>query len=369
MKPGARRSRAKWIATLCALAAIAVGVAGTRQGVLLVRESRAIAALRSKNEGERAAALRELVKLRTPRAVAGILGAMPAEQKGAVLFWGLRDSANQPVHFLLDDSDEDVRNVAAVAVGLSASKDLRLLESLIADLEGPHSSWNLRTAAARAIGIAAAPFEARETFECIRTTAGERKEISPEMTSAMGSAARALLEAAETSSDSLWDSSLQALLAIPKEWSFGDLDLTKGIRAFVCRGLAHEEVSRRLMAIRSMGVAYGRDLESARELVPSLVASADGEDPELTAKALEALAMISRDDSVPLSIRALDHQERGVRDVALTALWTAGSAASRALPALGRFREAEKDIDLAERAATLVRRLESEEGRPPEVQR
>jgi hypothetical protein len=185
----------------------------------------------------------------------------------------------------------------------------------------------------------------------------------------MGSAARTLLQAADTSSDRLWYSSLEALLVIRRRWSFGDLDLTKGVQDFVCRGLAHKKVLIRLLAMGFMEEAYGSNLDEATEAVPSLVASADGKYPELTAKAIEALAMISRDDSIPLSIQALGHEERKVRDAAITALWTAGSAASRALPALRRFRQEEKDFDLAERATTLVRRLESEEGRPREVQR
>ena len=424
MKPGRRRSRAKWIAILCALAAVGVGLAGARHGVLFVRESRAIAALQSKDEGVQAAALRELAKRRTPRGVAAILRAFPPEEKSAVMHWGVRygnplptwcgdpraltilkmgpfaipvlgrmlaspDGADRfwalaillrfgekgrleadpALHFLLDDSDEDVRAMAAFAVGLSASKDPRRIESLIADLKGLHSSEHLRTAAAWAIRTAAAPYEARETFECVHPVAGEKEERSPEMTSAMRSAARTLLQAADTSSDRLWYSSLEALLVIRRRWSLGDLDLTKGVQAYVCRGLAQEKVLIRLLAIGFMDEAYGSNLDKATEAVPSLVASADGKYPELTAKAMEALAMISRDDSIPLSIRALAHEERGVRDAAITALWTVGSAASRALPALRRLREEEKDFEVAERATTLVRRLEFEEGRPPEAQR
>ena len=76
MIPARRRSRSRWIALLCALAAIPVVVVGIRQGVRHVRETRAIEALRSKDPRERKSALDELEKLQSVRAVPSIVSSL-----------------------------------------------------------------------------------------------------------------------------------------------------------------------------------------------------------------------------------------------------------------------------------------------------
>lgn len=620
----ARRTRAKWIAVLCALAAVLVGVAGARHAIRFVRESRAIAALGSKDEAERREVLRKLAELRSARAVPAILSTMPSDYKGARAirpmelgdeksapwealcsraiqeiglvaipalrralgspdaaerFWSVvmlmrfaekgRRDPDAALRSLLDDSDGDVRSFAALAVGLSAAKNHRLLESLVTDLKGPQSSENLRISAARAIGTAAAPYEARMRFERMESAAAleEEKSVpSPEMTSAMRSAALALLEAAQSPSERSTFATFEGLCAIERRCSFGDLNLKGRIHDILRRWLAHEDAAIRLWALRRIVEPFDTDHENLRmppeivealgpllldedqdvrkiaaawlsrpeglpvllrvldqaasvrseealdgfksmrgeaemwtaifehlvradgsvsdtavyllaamgemdgvgmdhlsdalvskepgirraavrilaryhasrsvddsvlspllldedeevlshaaaalsatgnleaevfearvlklldpskpasvrlaacraaqglgpkavQAVPAVVVAAQGELPQLAAAAIEALSVISADESIPLSIRAMGHEDRGVRDAAITALWTVGSAASRALPALRRFGEEEKDLELAKRAATLVRRLESEEGRPPEVRR
>jgi HEAT repeat protein len=593
MAAAGRRTRAKWIAVVCALGVLLVGLAGVHEGVRFVRESRAIAALESKDEGERTAALRELAQLRSLRGVPPILSTMPSDAKSERVIWNLgyhkpentsftpwedlcartileigpgaiqllrralrspnaaerfwsacillrfseqgRREPDPDLHSLLGDSDSDVGFVAAVSVGLSAEKNHRLLESLVADLRGPRSSENLRRSAALAIDIAAGPHEWRGKFELgdMRPVLEEEKRVpSPEMTPAMRSAALALLEAAEDPSEALRYMAQQALCTIRSEWTLGYLDLEADIRSIIRRGLSHEDVSRRrtslswiyhvydpqagtvpidvlevlgglledgneevqrkthfylthpraipvllrvlagndivasskateiLDTLSENGEQEGRqatlaglsqalaskepgirraaaqvlaryhairfeevapllspllhdddeevlahaawalsntdDLPAdifdarvlkllaptkplsmrlvactaaenlgtqARKAIPALIAAAEGDPPQLAAAAIEALAVVSPEESLTFSMRALGHESPEVRDAAVTALWSVGSAAAPALSALRELAEGEKDLDLATRATTLVRRLEAEEGR------
>ena len=71
-----KRTRARWIALLCALGAIPVAVLGINQGVRHVRETWAIEALGSSKPAEREAALRKLGELRSVRGVPEILSSM-----------------------------------------------------------------------------------------------------------------------------------------------------------------------------------------------------------------------------------------------------------------------------------------------------
>jgi len=305
-----RRTRAKWIAILCALAAIAVGVAGTRHVIRFVRESRAIAALRSEDEAERKDALQELAKLRSVRGVQAILSTMGKDEKiGRALmgwrsdsswealcarmvsevglhaipilrsklaspdagerFWSIFFLMGFPEHgqedrllSLFEDVDWDVRVMAANAVGVSAAKSPRLLQRLVVDLGRKDSSEALRVTAAVAINAAADPAEEREHFGLTPGTEfAPRDSPSPETMTRMRSAASVLLEAAEDPSEDLRDKALMALCTLRRRVLSSDPDLENSIHAIIRRGLSHPDISRRRTTLFWIQDAYDFDPE------------------------------------------------------------------------------------------------------------
>jgi hypothetical protein len=64
----------------------------------------------------------------------------------------------------------------------------------------------------------------------------------------------------------------------------------------------------------------------AIQAVSALTAAAGGDPPELAAEAIEALAAVSPEESFPVFIRALAHEDQRVRDAAATALGPAAGA-------------------------------------------
>jgi hypothetical protein len=124
-------------------------------------------------------------------------------------------------------------------------------------------------------------------------------------------------------------------------------------------------LSRRLNACRA-----ARSLGTkAREAIPLLVDAARDEHADLAAEAIGALAVIAPEENIPTAVQALGHESLRVRNAALTMLWSLGSAAVPALPALRKLAEVEKDPDFRTRAAALAARLDAEQGRPARARR
>ena len=108
----------------------------------------------------------------------------------------------------------------------------------------------------------------------------------------------------------------------------------------------------------SAAEALGAMGSAALAAVPVLLAATESADPQLSAKALDALSRITPEAAVPAAIRALEHDSDRVRDAALTALWALGPEAVPALPALRKLAGDPKNLAAANRAARLVRLLE-----------
>ena len=319
-----KRAGARWIALLCALGAIPLlVVAGAREGIRFVRESRAIAALQSKDEGERKAALRELATLQSAQGVLAILSTLSSDQKVA-----------RAVNLQKSDPWDDICARTILDMGSVA---IPMLRRTLRSPDAAERFWSV--------------------YLLLRFSDKGRQEPAPEL--------YALLD------ESLPIDVLKILGTLLR-------DGNEGVRTSARTYLNRPEAVPVLLEV----LAGGNPVESplaleilevlgpkARKAVPALVGVARGEDPELAARAIEALAVISPDDGLPLSIEALGHESRGVRNAARTALWTVGSAASSAIPALRRLIEEEEDLDLATRATTLVRRLEYEQSRTPRVRR
>jgi HEAT repeat protein len=109
--------------------------------------------------------------------------------------------------------------------------------------------------------------------------------------------------------------------------------------------------------------ALGAMGPAAAAAVPALLGATQAADPELVAAALDALCRISPGEGIPAASRALEHENGGVRDAALTALWGLGSDSVPALHALRKTASGDDDPAIAARAGRLVQLIDARSGR------
>ena len=292
MIPVSRRSRARWIALLCALAAIPVAVLGINQGVRHVRETWAIEALRSSKPAEREAALRKLGELRSVRGVLEILSSMTSaetamrldlrewedlcgralgeigtaavpvllsridsskrrERVYAVRFlWRAPELARErqgpALLHLLGDSDPAMRDEAAAALGFLARSDPLLLETLVDELKRMDRTEDRRVAAARTLGITSASGQMQESQVGGAPTPDD---LGPERTESVRRAARALVETLDDPSSRVREACLRELCAILGHTAPTHADIQGRLQGILRRWLTGADTGTRSLAL------------------------------------------------------------------------------------------------------------------------